>query len=218
MAQKGVVTINTLDADWLISPVPGINAQLNLIEEVVVYDLFESSDTPRRLSDLASRLRAHQSIQQNFESAVLGMLASKGLVNGPRVAAMETLDQSTAVSVSLLMTVATIIFPTYFINLNSQNTLGNEVSQLDTMLLTLALMPIYLLVWYLIYLYTQLVAYTYFRAAGLPVGATQQLHDSWREIAGYREYLLTVEKSRHQASAKLDDPVVPYLIAVEALA
>lgn len=217
MAQKGAVTIDTADADWLVTPVAAV-AELDDVEQAVLFNLFEMSDASRRWSELSSHLSAHQPLQQNFEAAVLGTLASKGLVNSTGTSVTESLEQGTAISISLLVTVATVILPTYFINLNAQSSqLGNGFSQIDVLVVSLLLLPFYIMVWYLLYLYSNLVAYTYYHSAGLPIGATQLLRDDWREIAGYREYLMTTERDRHMNSAQLTDPIVPYLIALEAL-
>lgn len=82
---------------------------------------------------------------------------------------------------------------------------------IDRFLTALIPASLFIILWSL---WIQIFIWTYCKCANRIPNLTKKAHEHWRDIAGYRVFLKTVEFNRLDTEARIDNPVLPYCIAL----
>lgn len=215
LANKNALTIKDAKDDIYFEAKDIPKAQLAALSsaEQAVYGMILARPSKQvSWRPLSSNLAETNGPQAIFESSTLSDLAHKGYVD--RRAKYQALKDHklTVIITSLLATLAVLAAP-YILAFGSLNPAGDEFEQVDRMLVRLLFVLLMAVLWPIIYLYCHLVAYNYFRAAGLPAGATELLRNRWPQIVGYRQYVKMVELNRLESDRNIQDESLPVCIA-----
>lgn len=209
MAQKGLVTIDTSPADWVINRKANISSKV-LVEQIVL----DSLRSEQRWSDISSTLSKDRGLQNNFEAAVLGDLASKDYVRANGAAELDNAQRLVIVVATFLVMLGTLLIPLQVMHLTAgSSSLDSGFAAIDGVGVNILLLPLYLIVWVALFRYTKYLVRHYFSQSGIPFGATPKLKQLLPEIYGFQEFIMTVETPRYRQAEAVSNAAAPFVEA-----
>lgn len=217
LAQKNVISIDmSSDGDWtLIDSKPHGDKKILLDRAEQPIADYILTNTPVSWASISSERSERAGIQGKCEDEITQSLITKDLISLDGYFDGLILKRSASIILSGLLALATIWLPLFAVR-HATHTTGLEpgFQAIDEFAVDLLLLPLFAASVWLMYIYGNFLVYIYFRSSGLPLGATAKLRTTWPEVIGFREYLKTVEFNRLSTSVSLNDPVLPYCVAL----
>lgn len=161
-------------------------------------------------NSLTNNFSATLGAREAFQHEVRGQLEDKGFLRAPTHLSISDNISELKIAAGLM---AILFFILVFLISQLQGTNG-DFSELDTNISYLSAGLAVLLLWLPTVYFLKLLKATYYFAANMPVAATWQFNEKWRDVAGYRLFVKTVEFSRLSADTNPYDTSMPYAIAL----
>lgn len=213
---KGAVQLRQLDGgDFLITPSKEDAGAVDDAEASVLGYLRGLPEAKVAWSQLKSVVSDVAGEQADFADAVLGSLVAKGLLYSGALSGMLLRRRLISLALATACTVA-VGMPLYLWGHLQVTTTGlnSGFAGLDSGVAMLLFIPLLAVVWFIWFVYANLLIYIYTRRDGIPTGATEQLQMLWPDVAGFRLFLQETEYVRLQHDRNARDPSMAYCLAL----
>lgn len=181
--------------------------RLDDCEAVLIASVTYSDGGQRSWRKMSSFFSREVGARWQYEHAVVGQLIEKGYLT-EKAKHEPCIDRFIKSAIGF-----GVAWFAFFTVMGNDLSGTGQYARLDSLISVLLLLPMFGVLWLVLYAYLSILSHEIRLSAGTPRFATDRLRSEWRDVVGFRDYLRVVEWHRLKVHPDLKNSALPYCLA-----